>query len=261
MTEAQVTYSFLITHYNRPQDLLQCITAIKALNLTNYEIVVSDDASTDEHLALIKTFGIDTLVTADKNRGLAANINKGLKACHGTYIIYCQEDFTLSPKLTQVLEDCQHQLDAGRLDLIRFTANYQFKKLVPVSDAIGLIPKFSFQNFFLNYYRYSDHPFITTPSFYERFGYYMEGTSGRYGETEYAIRICNSNAKLGILYNTQAQSIAGSISMLLQEVAAKPKQGIYKSIYKFARALRLYFEWLFYNKNKRGLITYKNGRA
>ncbi|MFV8339761.1 glycosyltransferase family 2 protein [Flavobacterium sp. LB3P21] len=85
--------SFLITHYNRPDDLLQCLTAIKSLNVSNSEIVVCDDASQEEHLKTIQDYEIDQLIVSKTNQGLAANINKGVNACKGEYIIYCQEDF------------------------------------------------------------------------------------------------------------------------------------------------------------------------
>ena len=44
--------SFLITHYNRPDDLLQCIGAIKKLEVADSEIVVCDDASQKEYLKM-----------------------------------------------------------------------------------------------------------------------------------------------------------------------------------------------------------------
>ena len=102
---------------------------------------------------------------------------------------------------------------------------------------------------------------MTKKSFYNEYGYYLENTSGRYGETEYAIRICNSKAKIAITKNYVASNIIGSSSVLLNEANVKQTNyKINKSIIKLARAIRLYFECLFYNKQKRGLITYKNGR-
>ena len=261
MDNSKKLISFLITHYNRPSDLLACIEAIKKLNITNSEIVVSDDASTIKNLNLLKEYSIDKLILSDTNKGLAANINKGLAACEGEYIIYCQEDFVLSPEINSILPECLDILKSKKADLIRFTANFQFKKLISISENIALIPKFCRENFILNYYQYSDHPFMTKKSFYNEYGYYLENTSGRYGETEYAIRICNSKAKIAITKNYVASNIIGSSSVLLNETNVKQTNyKINKSIIKLARAIRLYFEWLFYNKQKRGLITYKNGR-
>jgi glycosyltransferase involved in cell wall biosynthesis len=253
--------SFLITHYNRPDDLLQCLTAIKSLNVSNSEIVVCDDASQEEHLKTIQDYEIDQLIVSKTNQGLAANINKGVNACKGEYIIYCQEDFLLSPQISGVLSECLDLLQQGKVDLIRFTSNFAFNKLVPLTNAVSLIPKFSFQNFLQNYYQYSDHPFVTKKSFYDRYGTYLEQTSGRYGETEYAIRILKSNAKIGITNQRLASTIEGSQSVLVNEsIAANKEYTLNKKWVKIARAFRLYLECILYNKSKRGLVTYKNFR-
>ncbi|GGA86123.1 hypothetical protein GCM10008015_28530 [Flavobacterium palustre] len=256
-----IQISFLITHFNRPSDLALCIDAIKKIPISNYEIVVSDDGSTIENIERIQSYEIDQIVLAPFNQGLAANINKGLKACRGKYIIYCQEDFVLDVEINTVLPECFELLENKKVDMIRFTSNFYFKKIIPLTLTISRIPKFSFRNFLYNYYQYSDHPFITKKSFYVKYGYYQEETSGRYGETEYAIRILKSNAKIGITNQFMAFSIAGSQSVLANESNKKQNRKlINKSLLKIARAFRLYLECALYENSKRGLKTYKNFR-
>ena len=259
--KSPIKISFLITHFNRPSDLKICIDAIRKLSLSNYEIVVSDDASIDQVQKVIKEFDVDKLVVSTENKGLAANLNQGIMACEGEYILYCQEDFILSFEVTNILEECLMLLNSEKVDMIRFVANYSFKKLLPLSMNIDLIPKFSFSNFFLNYYQYSDHPFITRASFFKRYGLYLENTSGRYGETEYAIRILKSDGKLGISKKAFASSIVGSVSVLQGETSIKNNSiKLNKSLLRLARAFRLYLECILYNKSKRGLVTYVNFR-
>lgn len=261
MTERTIQISFLITHYNRPNDLLKCLEGIKKLQLQSYEIVVCDDASEPENLKQLHDYPIDKLIVSETNLGLAANINRGLIACEGAFILYCQEDFVLDTRLNSILEECKTLIQSQIVDMVRFTSNAVFNKLIPISATISRIPKFSFHNFLLNYYQYSDHPFITTKRFYDSYGYYLENTSGRYGETEYAIRILKSKAKIGITNETLASTIAGSQSVLVNEsIKAKKKYVTNKSIMRFARAFRLYFECVFYSKTKRGLLTYTNFR-
>lgn len=261
MEKSKKLISFLITHYNRPFDLMACLEGIKGIHISNYEIVVSDDGSEDENVKLLKGYAIDKLLLSKTNQGLAANINKGIEACEGEYIIYCQEDFILNAQINSLLPECLELLDSRKVDMIRFTANYQFKKLIPLTSKVALIPKFSLKNFLLNYYQYSDHPFITKKSFFHKYGNYFENTSGRYGETEYAIRIFKSNAKIAITTKTLASSVIGSESVLVNETNLKSRDyKINKSLIKIARAFRLYLEWILYDKSKRGLHTYKNYR-
>lgn len=261
MNKIKKQVSFLITHYNRPLDLLECLKGIRKTGIIDYEIVVSDDGSEYENVKLLQEYKIDKLILSKANQGLAANINKGIQVCEGEYIVYCQEDFVLNPKITSILAECFDLLTNKEADLIRFTSNFKFNKLIPLTTNISLIPKFSFRNFLLNYYQYSDHPFITTKDFYYKYGNYLEKTSGRYGETEYAIRILKSNAKIAITNETLATLIVGSQSVLVNEsVDAIKINNVNKTFVKIARACRLYLELILYNKSKRGLISYRNFR-
>ena len=253
--------SILITHYNRPEALAACLKAIKDAQLDfEYEIVVSDDGSSQESHNIINNLLIDRLVLANENQGLASNLNKGIKACTGKYILYVQEDFVMIPEFNNVLQEGIDLLDSKTLDMVRYRANYTFKHLLPCSKNILKIPRFSFHNFNINTFQYSDHPFITTHSFYDTYGYYLENTTVGYGETEYAIRILNSKAKIGITRKNYFNNVENAVST----VYVNPKKidfRNFKKIRRFARALRQHLEWLLYSPNNRKLYTYKNKRT
>ena len=251
--------SFLITHYNRPKQLLNCINAIKSINYPNFEIVVSDDSSKQEVIETIKTYDVNTLVIAETNKGLGANINRGLRACKGEFIIYCQEDFLLKASIKKVLPEVLNLISNDKLDMVRFISSYNFKKLKKISINVSLIPKFSLKNFLFQSQQYSDNPFITTIKFYEKNGYYLEGTSGDYGETEYAIRIFKSKAKIGIT-NQSYVSYAANNNSVIDRKKNKERIQVRKKNKRFVRAIRLHLEALLYRKSHRRLITYKNLR-
>ena len=252
--------SILTTHYNRSEALVLCLKAIEEVHLdVDYEIVVSDDGSDQEHLDTIKTLNIDTLVLSNKNEGLASNLNKGIKACKGKYILYVQEDFLMLPEFKNVLKEGLELLDAHILDMIRYRSNYRFKKLQACTENISKIPKFSLKNFHINTFQYSDHPFLTTPSFFDTVGYYLDNTSVGYGETEFAIRILKSNARIGISKRNYFNNIEG-VSSTVYSSDMRQRRGIKKRLWRFVRAVRQHLEWLLYNPEKRGLFTYTNRR-
>src|SRR5690606_8564093 len=96
-----------------------------------------------------------------------------------------------------------------------------------------------------------------------RFGYFLENTSGGYGETEYAIRILNSNAKIGITniyYFKHAANVASVMDVDTKKIKSKKRKGIKKKVWRFARALRQHLEWILYNPQKRRLYSYSNKR-
>lgn len=171
--KSPIKISFLVTHFNRPAALKSCIESIKKLSLANYEIVVSDYGRAAENQKMIKDLAIDKLLIASNNGGLASNLNKGIRVCSGEYIVYYQEDFKLNADFKYVLPRCVELLENHKADMIRLMAYFEFNKLIPLSKEINLIPKFSFHNFYHNFYQYSDHPFIVKQSFFDTFGYYL----------------------------------------------------------------------------------------
>ncbi|WP_431135833.1 glycosyltransferase family 2 protein [Psychroserpens mesophilus] len=250
--------SILVTHYNRPEALAICISAIQSLKFPlPVELVVSDDCSTPDNLKQLQKLPINTLVTAPVNQGLASNLNKGIKACQGDYILYVQEDFIIRPEFLNLLPESIELLNSGALDMIRFRANYVFNHLIPITTHIFEIPKFSFKNFNINTFQYSDNPFLTTPAFFEKHNYYLENTSGPYGETEFAIRVLKSTSKIGIADRNYFDANNDSSSVMVTK-PVKQKLGLKRKFWRFARALRQHLEWILYQPNNRKLCTYKN---
>lgn len=252
--------SILITHFNRPEALKICIAAIRGLKFTMpIEIVVSDDCSAPDILPILQNLQIDTLVTTEVNQGLASNLNKGIKACTGDYLLYIQEDFIINPEILNVLTESLDVLKAGALDMVRFRANYVFSHLIPLTPHIFRIPKFSFRNFNINTFQYSDNPFLTTPRFFKNLDYFLDNTSGPYGETEFAIRVLKSNAKIGIADKNYFEANAGSASVMVTQ-PVKHRLGFKRRLWRFVRALRQHLEWMLYQPDQRKLYTYKNRR-
>jgi len=249
--------SIIITSYNRPEALKRCVDAIRSIPFDfPYEVVVSDDASGVVALDKIRAIdGIDRLLTNEKNLGLGANLNKVIMAAKGRFILYCQEDFLLDAALPKVLEHAMQLIDAGRLEMVRLKANYKFPKLTSLGDGIFAIPNFSWANFKVNTFRYSDNPFICKPAFFQEMDYFMEGVRGDYGETEFAIRVLRFGKRIGITQPYLAHTNTDAASTLRKPSVQRGK-GVKKTIKQYLRAIRQHFEWLFYRKNHRGLITY-----
>lgn len=253
--------SVLITHYNRPEALLKCLQGFELLNFKNFEIVVSDDCSEQSVQEFLKTIKVDKLILNEKNTGLASNLNRGLKACRGDFILYCQEDFIPQMELLYYIEEAIKIIKTDRADMCRLKANYTFPKLIPLTSKFKLIPKFSWKNFFYNTFQYSDNPFITRSDFFEDFGCFLDNVSGSYGENEYAIRIMKSKAKIAISTKHQFKANPDSQSVIMDGVQVK-KRVLLKQLrlHRLLRAIRLHFEFLLYNPNKRRLLTMKNKR-
>lgn len=246
----------MITTYNRPKALKSCVEAIQNVKWPlPFEVLVSDDASTEANLQQIKQIKGIRLLTSEVNTGLGANLNRALKAAKGDFILYCQEDFLLKKEVSLILEDVMEYIESRKLDLIRFKANFRFPRLIPMSTSIYRIPRWSWKNFLVNTFQYSDNPFVTHRRFFEELGYFMEDVRSDYGETEFAIRVLNFKKRIGITQPYMADTNTTTQSTLRVESTIESKRKKRK-LRKYLRACRQYVEWIFYRKNKRGLLTY-----
>lgn len=256
-----MTISILITHYNRFAALLKCLEGFALLDLKSFEIVVSDDGSEQSIQELLKTIKVDKLILNEENTGLASNLNRGLKACRGDFILYCQEDFIPQTELPCYIEEAIRIIKTNNADMCRLQANYIFPKLIPLTSNFKLIPKFSWKNFYYNTFQYSDNPYITRSNFFEDFGFFLDNVSGPYGENEFAIRVMKSKARIAISAKYQFRANRESQSVIMGGVPVKKRLLLKRlRLYSLLRAVRLHLEFLLYNPNKRRLLTMKNKR-
>ena len=107
-SENKPLVSFVVTSYNHARYLTDCINSI--LDQTgndDFEIVLVDDASSDNTGEVIKSFHNSRIRTIfhRNNRGLVATLNEGLLNAQGTFIAHIDSDDRYRPRfLTTTLE-------------------------------------------------------------------------------------------------------------------------------------------------------------
>lgn len=95
----------LVVTYNSSKFILETLESTKAQTYKNIEIIVSDDGSTDETVAICKAwvqeneerFINSKIITVKKNTGIPANCNRGVNASSGQWIKLLAGDDTLMP--------------------------------------------------------------------------------------------------------------------------------------------------------------------
>src|SRR5437773_11525221 len=91
--------SILIPAYNAEPWIADTIRSALAQTWPRKEIVVVDDGSTDQTLAVARRFASkDVVVTTQENQGAAAARNSALSLCQGDYIQWLDADDLLSPE-------------------------------------------------------------------------------------------------------------------------------------------------------------------
>jgi len=88
--------SAIVPSYNYARFVGRAVESCLAQTLADIEVVVVDDASTDESPALLaERFGREPRVRlelAKENRGISGNFNRGLRAATGRYVGFCCAD-------------------------------------------------------------------------------------------------------------------------------------------------------------------------
>lgn len=138
--------SIIVPIYNVAPYLRKCVDSLLAQDISDYEIILVDDGSTDdsgtiadELLAypqpLPKGKGVLMKVIHQENAGLSAARNSGVKVAQGDYIMFVDSDDYLQPN---VLGALMEHVERDNLDVLRFNyqnVNEQYEVFLPFKDA------------------------------------------------------------------------------------------------------------------------------
>lgn len=132
--------SVIITTYNRSHILPRAVQNILKQTYQNFELIIVDDASTDDTNKVVKELASDKIryIRNPENKGVSHARNVGIKAAKGDYVVY-QDDDDISrmdklEKLVHVIERsgenvgfCYHE-----------TINH-IKKIEKISDSKAIV--------------------------------------------------------------------------------------------------------------------------
>lgn len=191
--------TLLITHFNRSSSLERLLRSFKQLNVSFYEIIVSDDSSKAIHLNHIEKIRKEfdfKLISSPVNKGLANNLNKGQNAVKSAFTLYVQEDFVPKGDFFESFKDALHLMESDKdIDLIRFHAYDVYPYLKPYKKGYS---EMIYKPWFINknkIYNYSDHPHLRRDTFFERFGRYTEGIKSDKAEYEMCLSFIQNNGR------------------------------------------------------------------
>jgi glycosyltransferase involved in cell wall biosynthesis len=99
--------SILLPTYNRANLLPQCIDSILAQSYSNWELIISDDASTDDTSIVSQQYvEFDPRIQYNKNPsrvGLPANRNVAISISQGELIFFVEDDLTVDRDCLKIL--------------------------------------------------------------------------------------------------------------------------------------------------------------
>jgi GT2 family glycosyltransferase len=110
--------SVIILSYNTKDLLKQCLQAVeKKLSKIEIEIVVLDNASKDDSVAMIRReFPTIKLIESSKNLGFAKGVNRAAQIAEGEYFLFLNSDATLQDEgLKDMLDILEHDKSVGAI--------------------------------------------------------------------------------------------------------------------------------------------------
>ncbi len=127
--------SVIMANYNKGHFINEAIGSVLSQTLTDFELIVVDDASTDDSLSIVrKAAKADNrikILTNETNSGVSFALNKGMKAVSGKYVCFIDSDDLFRPERIEKMVDALK----GRLDYIAYTDIFRIDKDSKVINA------------------------------------------------------------------------------------------------------------------------------
>lgn len=117
--------SVIIPLYNKERHIERTLQSVLEQSYKNYEIIVIDDGSTDKGPEIVKNYLSPQLkLLTQKNRGVSAARNRGLKMAEGDLLTFLDADDTWQPEFLETIASLYNKYPEAGL----YATSYQFKE-------------------------------------------------------------------------------------------------------------------------------------
>ena len=128
--------SVTVITYKSSKTVVETLESIKAQTYQNLELIVSDDCSSDDTIAICKDwieknktrFVRTEIITVPCNTGTSANVNRAIKACRGEFQKSIAGDDLLEPDCIQINMDTIGDADFVISDMTFFDGDKNLGK-------------------------------------------------------------------------------------------------------------------------------------
>ena len=112
--------SFIVPIYNASEYLSRSIESILNQSYKNIEIILIDDASTDNSKEIIKSYALKDSrikpIYSEVNQGVSKTRNLGLKSVSGDYVTFMDADDYITPNMVQIMLEKAIKYDSDLVD-------------------------------------------------------------------------------------------------------------------------------------------------
>lgn len=143
-------FSIIVPVYNVEEYIEKCLTSIQDQTYKDYEVIVVNDGTKDNSMELVKKYPFK--VINQKNQGLSAARNRGVKEATGDYILFLDSDDYLEKEtLSELNKSLKNNPDVVRFQIQEVYSENKIIKYPEVGfsaksgeEAFTLITKYHF---------------------------------------------------------------------------------------------------------------------
>ena len=118
--------SIIVPVYNRENKVGSCIASILNQTYTDLELILVDDGSTDNSVAVCEEYAKQDKrirIIQKENGGVSSARNCGIKEARGEYLQFVDSDDTIDKEMTQKLYEAVQKNEADEaVDFVKFMA-------------------------------------------------------------------------------------------------------------------------------------------
>src|SRR4051794_30966763 len=89
--------SIILPTFNRADTIMRAIRSVQAQSFQDWELIVVDDGSTDNTVALLTSVDARIMVVRQANQGMTEARNTGIRAASGDYFAFLDSDDEFMP--------------------------------------------------------------------------------------------------------------------------------------------------------------------
>lgn len=114
VTDSSPDVSVIIPSYNSDRYIAETIGSVLNQSMSNLELIVVDDGSTDKTREIVREFGAPVRLVAQSNAGVCAARNRGIDEARGEFIcLMDHDDFWFPHKLASQILALKNHSEAG----------------------------------------------------------------------------------------------------------------------------------------------------
>lgn len=137
--------SVIVITYNSSKYVLETLESTKVQTYKNIELIISDDGSTDDTIEICRNwlennqqrFKYSKLITVEKNTGIPANCNRGVKASNGEWVkIIAGDDILKFKAISNYLRfvNNNENIQVLQSEVSHFNDTFEDKNFIASSD-------------------------------------------------------------------------------------------------------------------------------